>query len=195
MGKEKFLPIVFSSGLIFSLVFTVCIMTGWFIGSSIGQSNPEIFVATKFPWDTPAMLSAQAAGQGGLSGGLIGLILGLFLSFGSFGWFVAQLWKRKYPKMEVRDSQMLVFGWMFLPLRGGKLPESILDKFNPIVPKAIHEKIIKRSAKGFLIGCIVGGIPMCLGISTALGTPFVNLSYDWAVLMAIGFSLMGITGT
>jgi hypothetical protein len=199
MTKNKFQAIRFLPGLIFTLVSTICIMAGWQIGTNLGRSNPQIDPIAQGLIEQGLLASdsptSQSAGQGGVSGGLLGLILGCFFSFGSFGWFTAQVWKRKYLQMKVKHSQMLVFGWMFFPLRGGKMSENFLDEFNSIVQRDIHKKMIKRSMQGFLIGLAVGGTPMCLGLITAINTPFVDLSYQWAILVAIGFSLMGIIGT
>jgi len=199
MAKNKFQVIRFVPGLIFTLVATICIMVGWHIGTVLGHSNPQNDPIAQGLINQGLLASdsvtSQSAGQGGISGGVLGLILGCFFSFGSFGWFTAQVWKRKYLQMKVEHSQMLVFGWMFFPLRGGKMSESFLDEFNPVVPRDIHKKMIKRSAQGFLIGFAVGGAPMCLGFITAINTPFMDLSYQWAILVAIGFSLIGIIGT
>ncbi len=122
MSKSKLRLVRFLPALIFALVPTISIMTGWSMGTTMGGANPEnqidpltqeIVKQGLLPADT---ISSQAAGQGGVSGGLWGLVLGSFLSFGGFGFVIAWAWRRKYPNLQLSQSLLLVLGWMFVPV-------------------------------------------------------------------------------
>lgn len=122
MNKNRFKLARFLPSLIFVLVATSSIMTGWLIGTNMGRSNPknqndpltqDLVKQGLLPAETA---TSQAAGQGGVSGGLWGLVLGAFLSFGGFGLVTAWEWRKKYSKMELRHSLLLVLGWMFIPV-------------------------------------------------------------------------------
>lgn len=122
MSKSKLRLVRFLPALIFVLVPTISIMTGWSIGTNMGSTNvenqidpltQELVQKGLLPTDT---IASQAAGQGGVSGGLWGLVLGSFLSFGGFGFVIAWAWRGKYPNMQLRQSLLLVLGWMFVPV-------------------------------------------------------------------------------
>ena len=121
MSKSKLRLVRFLPALIFALVPTITIMTGWSIGTNMGGANPEnqidpltqdLVKQGLLPADT---IASQAAGQGGVSGGLWGLVLGSFVSFGGFGFVIAWAWRRTYPNMQLGQSLLLVLGWMFVP--------------------------------------------------------------------------------
>lgn len=78
---------------------------------------------------------------------------------------------------------------------GGKMSSRVLKELDPEVPNDTHEKIVKQSRLGFFVGFIVGGVPMGMGLASAAVTPFVDLSYQWALYVAIGFALLGIIAT
>lgn len=78
---------------------------------------------------------------------------------------------------------------------GGKMSSKVLAELNPELSEVFHSKIVKRSTVGFLIGFIVGGIPMGMGLASAAVVSFVDLSYQWALYVAIGFALIGVIGT
>jgi len=78
---------------------------------------------------------------------------------------------------------------------GSTMSSKVLAELNPQLPKDFHSKIVKRGTVGFLIGFIVGGIPMGMGLASAAVVPFVDLSYQWALYVAVGFALIGVIGT
>ncbi len=78
---------------------------------------------------------------------------------------------------------------------GGKMSSRVLRALDPEISEWSHEEIVKQSTKGFLWGFVVGGIPMGYGLASAAVTPFVDLSYQWALFVSIGFALMGAIGT
>ena len=78
---------------------------------------------------------------------------------------------------------------------GGKASSMVLKELNPSLTKDTHSRIVKRSTLGFFLGFLVGGIFMGIGLASAMVTPYVNLSYQWALFVAVGFALMGIIGS
>ena len=75
------------------------------------------------------------------------------------------------------------------------MSSKVLSELDTEISKESHAKIVKRSTLGFLVGFVIGGIPMGMGLASAAVTPFVDLSYQWALFVAIGFALMGAIGT
>lgn len=84
----------------------------------------------------------------------------------------------------------IVGGWI-----GGKLSSLVLGKLDPEKPKEFHTRILKRSALGFGVGFLVGGIPMGIGFAIALLASLSELSYQWALFVTIGIALMGAIGS
>jgi len=80
-------------------------------------------------------------------------------------------------------------------LIGGKMSSMVLGKLDNEISKESHAKLVKRSTFGFLIGFIVGGIPMGIGLASTIIASITDLSYWWAFFVTIGIVLMGAIGT
>ena len=85
----------------------------------------------------------------------------------------------------------LLGGWY-----GGKSSAQVLRELDANVSEEATKRIINRSTLGFMAGGFVGGILFGIGLAPALVTPFVQLAFQWqwAMYVALGFSLMGAIG-